>query len=167
MVEAPQPSVMSIPRPHDKRSREGGIVSAIGTSSWSTAAILVGITLSFYHGLWLPGLVLIKRDAFRFFLPLKEYLIQRLEAGQLPQWFPYEGLGRPYIGVAHTGVFHPFTMLYYFFSVPNAYRVSILLSCLLAALGAFAFGRSLNLSSTGALLASIAFALSGYLVSMT
>ena len=158
---------MSIPRPHDKRSREGGIVSAIGTSSWSTAAILVGITLSFYHGLWLPGLVLIKRDAFRFFLPLKEYLIQRLEAGQLPQWFPYEGLGRSYIGVAHTGVFHPFTGLYFLTSVPNAYRVSTLLTCVLAGLGTFMLARMLRVSRTGALLAGLAFAVSGYVVSLT
>jgi len=135
--------------------------------TWLAVTVLMGLTLAFYHGLWWPGLLLLKRDAFRFFLPLKQYLVERLSAGELPQWFPYEGLGRPFIGVTHTGVFHPFPMLYYFFSVPNAYRVSILLSCLLAALGAFAFGRSLNLSSTGALLASIAFALSGYLVSMT
>ena len=26
-------------------------------------AALCGITLAFYHGLWLPGLVLLKRDA--------------------------------------------------------------------------------------------------------
>jgi hypothetical protein len=132
-------------------------------------ALLVpcGITLAFYHGLWLPGHVLIKRDAFRFFLPLKQYLVERLSAGELPQWFPYEALGRPFIGATHTGVFHPFTILYFFFSVHDAYRVSILLSCLLAAGGAFALGRTLNLSRAGALLAGIAFALSGYLVSMT
>src|SRR4029077_16407752 len=70
-------------------------------------------------------------------------------------------------GVTQTGVFHPFTMLYFFFSVHDAYRVSILLSCLLAAGGAFALGRTLNLSRAGALLAGIAFAFSGYLVSMT
>ena len=128
---------------------------------------LCGITLAFYHGLWLPGLVLIKRDAYRFFLPLKQYLIERLSAGELPQWFPYEGLGRPYIGVTHTGVFHPFTALYFFFSVPDAYRLSTLLSCLLAALGAFALGRTLNVSRAGALLAGLTFALSGYVVSLT
>ena len=48
-----------------------------------------------YAQLWIPGLVLIKRDAFQFFLPIKQYIIDRLSAGELPQWFPYEGLGRP------------------------------------------------------------------------
>jgi hypothetical protein len=129
--------------------------------------ILCTITLAFYHGLWQPGLVLIKRDAFRFYLPLKQYLVERLTAGELPQWFPYEALGRPFIGVAHTGVFHPFTALHLLFSVPDAYRVSTLLSCLLAALGAHALGRALGFSHVGALLAGIAFALSGYVVSLT
>ena len=41
-------------------------------------AVLLGITLAFYHGLWLPGLVLIKRDAYGVFLPLKQHLIERL-----------------------------------------------------------------------------------------
>src|SRR5437870_187436 len=145
----------------------GDVSQPRATSSGLAVVILCGVTLAFYHGLWLPGLVLIKRDAFRFFLPLKEYLIQRLEAGQLPQWFPYEGLGRSYIGVAHTGVFHPFTGLYFLTSVPNAYRVSTLLTCVLAGLGTFMLARMLRVSRTGALLAGLAFALSGYVVSLT
>src|SRR5713101_6573972 len=129
--------------------------------------VLVSVTLVFYHGLWQPGLTLIKRDAFRFHPPLKQYLVERLSAGELPQWFPYEGLGRPFIGVTVTGVFHPFSALYILMPVPDAYRASTLLSCLLAALGAFALGRMLALSRTGALLAGVAFALSGYVVSLT
>jgi len=129
--------------------------------------VLVGITLAFYSELWRPGLVLIKRDAFRFFLPLKQYLIERLRDGELPQWFPYEGLGRSFIGVTHTGIFHPFTALYFLLPVPDAYRAATLLSCLLAALGAFVLGRILNFSRAGALVAGVSFALSGYVVSLT
>jgi hypothetical protein len=129
--------------------------------------ILCTITLIFYHGLWLPGLALIKRDSYRLHPPIKQYLIERLSAGELPQWFPYEAMGRPFIGVAHTAVFHPFTALYFFLPVIDAYRVSTLLSCLLAAVGAFALGRLLNFSPPGALVAGLAFALSGYVVSLT
>jgi len=105
-------------------------------------AVLASITLAFYHGLWLPGLVLIKRDAFKVELPLKQYLIERLSAGELPQWFPYEAMGRPFIGVAMTGVFHPFTALNLLLAVPEAYRASALLSCLLGVVGAFMLGRA-------------------------
>ena len=139
----------------------------IGERSWLPAAVLIGLTLVFYHGLWLPDLVLIKRDAFRFYLPLKQYLIERLSAGELPQWFPYEALGRSFIGVAHTGAFHPFTALSFVFSISDAYRASTLISCLLAALGTYALGRALNFSPLGACLAGLSFVLSGYVVSLT
>lgn len=138
---------------------------------WSPSALIVaallGIVMAFYHGLWWPGLVLVKRDAMRFFLPIKQYLAERLSAGELPQWFPYDALGRPFIGATHTGIFHPFTLLYFLLPAPDAYRTSTLLSCLLAAFGAFTLGRRLNFSSAGALLAGVAFALSGYVVSLT
>src|SRR5438093_8965935 len=135
--------------------------------TWLAVTVLMGITLAFYHRLWLPGLVLGKRDALRFFLPIKQYLIERLSAGELPEWFPYDALGRPIIGATHTGVFHPFTALYFLFPVPDAYRASILSSCLLAALGALVLGRMFRFSTAGALLAGIGFTLSGYVVSLT
>ncbi len=136
-------------------------------STGLTVAGLCTLVLLFYNRLWLPDLVLIKRDAFRFFLPLKQYLVERLTAGELPHWFPYEALGRPFIGVPVTGVFHPFTMLYFFLPAHEAYRLVTRLSCLRAALGAFALRRVLGFSRAGALLAGVAFALSGYVVSLT
>ena len=45
---------------------------------------LLGVTLAFFHGLWLPGLVLIKRDSYGFYPPLKQYLMERLSAGTDP-----------------------------------------------------------------------------------
>src|SRR5437899_205549 len=120
-----------------------------------TVALLLGITLTFYYELWLPGLVLVKRDAFGLFLPLKQHMVERLAAGDLPQWFPYEAFGRPFIAAAHTGVFHPFTALYFLLPAPDAYRASTLLSCLLAALGAFTLGRTLAFSRSGALVAGL------------
>jgi hypothetical protein len=144
-----------------------GLLARLTSPTGRAVAVLAGITLAFYHRLWWPDLVLIKRDAFRFHLPTKHHLIERLSAGELPQWFPYDALGRPFIGGTHTGVFHPFTALYVLLPVPDAYRASTLISCLLGALGAYALGRVLHLSRPGALLAGIAFALAGHAVSMT
>ena len=152
--------------PETPTSRPGLLARTTSPTGLAVASLL-SIILVFYHRLWLPDLVLIKRDAFRYFLPLKQYVIERLMAGELPQWFPYEALGCPFIGVSGIGVFHPFTALYFLFSGPNAYRVSTLLSCLLAALGAFVMGRALGYSHAGALLSGIAFSLSGYVVSLT
>jgi hypothetical protein len=156
---------MSIITPEEKPSATRRIIARVWSPTGLAMAVLCVITLAFYHGLWLPDLVLIKRDAFLFYLPIKQYMMEQLTTGALPQWFPYEALGRPFIGATVTGVFHPFTLLYFLFPVHDAYRASTLLSCLLAALGAFALGRMLALSRTGALVASISFTLSGYLVS--
>ncbi|MEC4668973.1 MAG: hypothetical protein VST65_05510, partial [Nitrospirota bacterium] len=112
------------------------VVARFRRSTGVVVAGLCALVLLFYARLWLPDLVLIKRDAFRFFLPLKRYMVERLAAGELPHWFPYESLGRPFIGVPVTGVFHPFTALYFLLPIHDAYRVSVLLSCLLAAVGA-------------------------------
>ncbi len=152
--------------PEQLTSRPGPFARITSPTGLAVASLL-SIILAFYHRLWLPDLVLIKRDAFRYFLPLKQHVLERLMAGELPQWFPYEALGCPFLGVSGIGVFHPFTALYFFFSGPNAYRVSTLLSCLLAALGAFVLGRTLNISRTGSLIAGVSFALSGFVVSLT
>jgi hypothetical protein len=129
--------------------------------------VLCGITLAFYHGLWLPGIALVKRDAFRAFPQIKHSVMERLSAGELPQWFPYEAMGRPFIGTAHAGAFHPFTALYFFLPPADAYRTSALLACLLAALGGFVLGRTLEFSRSGALISGLSLALSGYVASLT
>ncbi|HYM38448.1 MAG TPA: YfhO family protein [Nitrospiraceae bacterium] len=138
---------------------------------WKSTAVVVGLlvlsVLAFYCKLWWPGLLLIKRDATMTFLPIKQYMIERLAAGELPQWFPYDALGRPFIGVTVTGVFHPFTTLYFFLPAHDAYRASILISCLLAACGTFALSRTLQFSRSAAFLAGLTFACSGYVASMT
>ncbi|HET9846567.1 MAG TPA: hypothetical protein VFQ02_12490 [Nitrospira sp.] len=128
---------------------------------------LTGLLLLVYAQLWLPGLVLIKRDAFQLFLPLKQYIIDRLSAGELPQWFPYEGLGRPLIALTVMGVFHPFTALYWLLPVPDAYRLSTLLSCLMAASGTFLLARVLGISRMGATIGAVGFSCSGYVMSLT
>ncbi len=135
--------------------------------SWLAPAALAVAVLLFYYRLWLPDLVLIKQDAYRFFPPLKRYMMERLSAGELPQWFPYESLGRPFLGIPGTGVFHPFTLLYVLLPAADAYRLSVLLSCLLGALGAYALGRQLGFSRTGATFAGLAFSCSGYVASLT
>ena len=128
---------------------------------------LCGLILLFYAQLWMPGLVLIKRDAFQFYLPVKQYMIERLSAGEFPHWFPYDGLGRPFMATPATGVLHPFTALYWLFPVHDAYRLSVLCSYLAGGIGTFLLARSLGVSSAGSCIAAIGFSGSGYAVSLS
>ena len=158
---------MNLLTPQEQSDTARRLLAQVWSPSGLTVTVLGGITLAFYHGLWWPGLVLSKRDAFRLFLPIKQYMIERLTVDELPQWFPYEALGRPFIGATSTGIFHPFTALYFLLPVPDAYRASTLLACLLASIGTFVLARMLAFSRAGALLAGVAFTLSGYVVSLT
>ena len=152
---------------HAERGEGSGEAHAHRRPDLLAAAILVVLTLLFYAKLWLPGLVLIKRDAYRHWLPIKHYMIERLSAGEIPHWFPYEAMGRPFIGIASTGVFHPFTALYFWLPASDAYRASVLISCVVAALGAFLLARMLHVSRAGAILSGLALACSGYVASLT
>src|ERR1044071_8648568 len=126
--------VWAAPAPSTAERQADAPVSAqLTRADYVTMAAVLGLVLLLYAQLWLPGLVLIKRDAFQLFLPLKQYIIDRLSHGELPQWFPYEGLGRPLIAATVMGLFHPFTALYWLLPVQDAYRLSTLLCCLLAA----------------------------------
>ena len=150
-----------------ERRAEGSRSTALVRADYLTLAAVLGLVLLVYAQLWLPGLVLIKRDAFQLFLPLKQYINDRLSQGELPQWFPYEGLGRPLISLTVMGVFHPFTLLYWLWPVQDAYRLATLLCCLIAATGTFVLARGLGISRSGAALGSIGFSCSGYVMSLT
>lgn len=129
--------------------------------------ILLGLVLLFYYRLWWPGLILVRRDAIGLFAPVKQYLAERLLQGELPQWFPYEGLGRSFISTAVTGVFHFFSLLYLLLPAHEAYRLSVLLSCVAGAVGAYALARTLDCSRAGSMMAGIVLVCSGYAASLT
>ncbi len=150
-----------------ERRAEGSLRAALVRADYVSLAAVLGLVLLVYAQLWLPGLVLIKRDAFQLFLPLKQYIIDRLTQGELPHWFPYEGLGRPLISLTVMGVFHPFTLLYWLLPVQDAYRVATLLCCLMGAAGTFLLARRLGISRSGAAVGAIGFSCSGYVMSLT
>ena len=150
-----------------ERCANESLPAAFPHADYVMLAAVLSLVLLVYAQLWLPGLVLIKRDAFQLFLPLKQYIMDRLSHGELPQWFPYEGLGRPLISLTVMGVFHPFTLLYWLLPVQDAYRLATLLCCLMATAGTFMLARSLGISRSGAAVGAIGFSCSGYIMSLT
>ena len=145
----------------ERLQSDGGILTSL------FVAAVCGVVLAFYARLWLPGHILIRRDVFRFYAPIKQYMADRLLAGELPEWFPYEALGRSFIGATVTGMFHPFTILHLLFPAHDALRLITLIMCLVAGLGTFALSRALHVSRAGATVAGILFACSGYVASIT
>jgi hypothetical protein len=130
------------------------------------APLLLACTLALF---FLPALIgseqFMYRDVGRFHYPTKHYIAEELSQGHFPQWNPYNGLGVPILAGAIDAVEHPFTLLLAALPFELAFKLWGLLSYLLAALGAYAWARQLGRSETGAILAGLAFALSGYMVS--
>lgn len=102
------------------------------------------------------------RDNLITNLPLRRYLHERLLSLELPQWYPHESLGVPFIGQIATGAFHPATYLLLPFDALTAVKLNLVLAYLLGAVGAYRLARLLPTSRVAAAAAGVAFSFGGY-----
>lgn len=129
--------------------------------------LLLGGWTLFFWPILIDGRVPVFRDILDTTVPLGQYIGARLREGKLPQWFPYEGLGEPFIGQLNESTFHPSSWLYAVLQVAAALRWELLLGYLAAGFGQLLFARKLGLSWTGSALAAVAFTFSGYSISLS
>lgn len=134
---------------------------------WRAPFVLLLATLAVFFQAVFSSEAFSARDVQRSYYPLKTYWAERVSHGELPQWFPFDGMGQPYISMLVSAALHPLNALYLFFSPENALKWGLLLSYFFAALGAHGLGRRLGLSSSSALVAACTYAFSGYLVSLS
>src|SRR3954467_8776334 len=78
---------------------------------WAGLA-LVGAWLLFFGQTIVSSRVPYERDILVTVLPLRHYLLERLRAGEIPQWYPYELLGVPFAGSLVASPFHPQVVLF-------------------------------------------------------
>ena len=135
---------------------------------WGACSLLIaGATAICFREMIFGGRIPVFRDVLDTTLPLGSYIGARLREGSLPQWFPWEGLGEPFIGQLNESTFHPSSWLYAVLSPAGALRLQVLLAYLAGGFGQVLFGRKLGLSFPAAALAAIAFIFSGYALSMS
>jgi|GEM_PF-1413082 len=132
--------------------------AALGASA---AAVLVYC----FPRLLFLGEIVYCLDAGRMHYPIKVFLGERLRAGELPLWYPYDGLGTPFIANGVTAVFHPFTVWSLAFSPETALTLSLICCVLIGQGGCYWLARRLGAGPAGAACAGIAFAASGTLLS--
>lgn len=137
-----------------------------GTRARYVALGLAAALLVFY-GPALGGGRFLYRDTGRMHVPVKQFIGEELRAGRMPAWNPYYSMGMPIVGAAVDSVLHPFTVLPALFPTHVAVTLWVLLSHLLAGLGAWAWARRLGAEPAGALAGGFAFMLTGFLVSST
>ena len=100
------------------------------------------------------------------YLPTKMHFSNRILHGEFPEWYPFDGLGSGYFSNGFTGILHPATLLHLIFPDALALNISVVVAHFVAAMGCYYLSRYWHLSNTAAAAVSIAFTLSGYVVSM-
>jgi hypothetical protein len=143
------------------KSRKPGLASF-----GAPAALLLLVLLFFLPLLTGPGQLLL-RDNGRMHAQVKLWIAQELAQGRLAEWDPYQGLGVPVVAGAIDAPLHPFNALLVALPFAWAFKAWALAAYALAALGMYAWARQLLLGRGAAVLAGVAFSLSGYTVSMS
>jgi len=109
---------------------------------------------------------LARRDTDRLYAPVRPLVVDALRSGRLPLWNPYEGTGKPLLAEGIHSVLHPVSLLGAAVA-PSSIDFIVLAYLVAAALGTFALARTLGASPIAAAGGALAFAFSGFTVSMT
>lgn len=131
------------------------------------AALALGVLALLVGPAILPSTYLAHRDIFRLHLPLRHFLASEWRQGRLPTWFPFDGVGVSFVGSAVGAAFSPLQLLVPLFPVEVALKVQVLLLLLLAGAGAARLVAGQGVGESGRWMAAVAYAGSGYLVSVT
>ncbi len=110
-----------------------------------------------------PANALLTDQAIQFF-PWKVFTLRSFDQGHLPLWNPYTNGGQSFVGNALSGVFDPFNLVSYLFSLYNSFVIVAILRLFIAGFFTFLFTREIGLSRLGALLSVVVFTFSGPMI---
>jgi Bacterial membrane protein YfhO len=126
--------------------------------------LLVVVLISFFQVAF--NLQPLKFDTIDCFFPWRFYIGECLQNGQLPYWNPYQDLGYPIHADPSSGAWYPVVWLIGSTFGYSIYSISFefLLHIYLAGVGMFLLARTLKFETKFALMAGIAYMLSGFFV---
>jgi len=124
--------------------------------------VLVGIAF-FQVSLFIHPL---KYDTIDCFYPWRFHIGECLQNGQLPIWNPYQDLGYPIHADPSSGAWYPIVWIIGYFNGYSVYAISIefLFHVFLAGVGFYMLCKTLKFATTFALIAAIAYMLSGFFI---
>jgi hypothetical protein len=102
-------------------------------------------------------------DPDLMYQPIKAELARALRAGHLPFWSNRFGLGVPLVAESHVAAFYPPNWLFYrIWEVGTAYCITLWVHFVALVVTTYAYARTLGISSAGAAVAAVCFALCGF-----
>ena len=124
--------------------------------------VLVGIAF-FQVSLFIHPL---RYDAIDCFYPWRFHIGECLQNGQLPIWNPYQDLGYPIHADPSSGAWYPVVWIIGYFNGYSVHAISFefLFHVFFAGVGFYKLSKTLNFDTKFALLAAIAYMLSGFFV---
>ena len=130
-------------------------------SLWILPVILVTVYAPLFG-----GRVIYNRDVARFVYPSRWFVRDCIVHGQWPWWNPDIGLGFSTLADPQYGLFYPPNLLHLVGPLPVAVMLVMFLHLVGGALGMALLGRSFGLRREAALVAGLAWALSGCVASL-
>lgn len=83
---------------------------------------------------------------------------------EFPLWNPYMFSGMPFVGDTQSGMFYPFTLLFYFFPINLVFGYTFIIDFFLLGFFTYLFARQIGLEKFSSLVSSISMMLSGNFV---
>ncbi|MFH1563152.1 MAG: YfhO family protein [Nitrospirota bacterium] len=132
--------------------------------------ILAILTLSvlvifFFADVLFTDSTFVFRDFSRYFYPLYQYGVSSLNDGIIPFWNPYNYSGMPFLALIQLAIFYPLSIILYLFPFIFSIKLFIVTHYLLAGVFTYLLMRHWNLDTYSALISSITYTFSGYLLS--
>ncbi|HTY13488.1 MAG TPA: YfhO family protein [Candidatus Omnitrophota bacterium] len=107
------------------------------------------------------------RDLSLYFYPLRQLMVGTMKAGHLPLWDPYIFCGIPFFATLQAGFLYPVSALLYILPFNIGFNWSIIVHYFMAAAFTYLMMRHFKVSRSGSFLSGMAFAFSGYLLSVS
>ena len=158
------------PREQNERGREQPARSQKSYPAYVPYLILAALALVFFRGLFFSGArSWLWEDFLYFTYPARMFAAHCMSQGQFPFWNPYVFGGQPFFADIQTAVLYPFNLIHSFMAAGQSGSYLLLefieaLHFLFAAVFTYRFLKLTGTERNGALIGSVAFGFSGYLV---
>ncbi|MEN3015063.1 MAG: hypothetical protein ABDH21_03270 [bacterium] len=109
-------------------------------------------------------------DTFNQYLPLRVFYSNCLRSGDFPLWYPYQGLGLPFLGIVQASGLYPINIVLFKFLDPYfAYNLGVYIHFIMAQFFGFLYAdyiyRKIGLGRLYSFLSGFLFGLSGLIIS--
>jgi O-antigen/teichoic acid export membrane protein len=96
--------------------------------------------------------------------PWRRFILQSVQAGELPLWNPYLFAGAPFLASGQHSAYYPFSLIFLVLPLPQAYGWYTLSQLWLAAVFMYLFGRVLGLRRSSAAVAGLVYQGCGFML---